>query len=74
MPERQPKEAAKELRLYAARLGQSEPVADSLPFDLGYVYAYLKAALLDIEPEGLTDPQAAYFFEWFKGLDRTTTP
>ncbi len=40
----------------------------SLGFDVGYVHAYLKSALLMVEPEGLTDPQAAYFFEW---LERT---
>lgn len=38
-------------------------------FDLGYVHAYLKSALLTVEPEGLTDPQAFYFLEWLKGLD-----
>jgi len=39
-----------------------------LSFDPGYVYAYLKAALASVEPDGLTDPQAAYFMEWFEGI------
>lgn len=46
----------------------SGTVQTALPFDLGYVYAYLKAALLSVEPEGLTDPQAAYFMAWFAAL------
>src|SRR6185369_13587313 len=40
----------------------------SLPFDAGYVHAYLKAALLMVEPNGLTDPQAAYFLEWLETI------
>ena len=44
------------------------PEPAPLPFDLGYVHAYLKSALLSVEPEGLTDPQAAYFLEWLEAL------
>jgi len=44
------------------------PAPQPLPFDPGYVYAYLKAALASVEPDGLTDPQAAYFLEWFEAV------
>jgi hypothetical protein len=50
--------------------------ATPLPFDAGYVYAYLKAALLSVEPEGVTDPHAAYFLDWFEqiGTDHNRFP
>ena len=44
----------------------SVPAPQPLPFDPGYVHAYLKAALQSVEPEGLTDPQAAYFLAWLE--------
>jgi hypothetical protein len=43
-------------------------VDEPFPFDPGCVHAYLKSALLSVEPEGLTDPQAAYFLEWLEKI------
>lgn len=37
---------------------------EALPFDPGYLHAYLTAAMKDLGPDGLIDPQVAYFLEW----------
>jgi hypothetical protein len=47
------------------------PADQPLPFDPVYAYAYLKAALLTVEPNGMTDPQASYFFDWFAKIAAT---
>lgn len=41
-----------------------------LPFDTGYVHAFIKAAMKDGgQPDGVIDPQMAYFLDWLEGLD-----
>jgi hypothetical protein len=69
------KEAAGLLRRWPTQASRpvTAPKAD-LPFDPGYVHAYLKAALVSVEPEGCTDPQAAYFMDWLEQIGNVGGP
>jgi hypothetical protein len=48
----------------AARADAVPAAGEELPFDPGYVHAYLTAAMKEMGPDGLIDPQVAYLLEW----------